>query len=72
MSKDRHMSKDQALDLLDSVRSTSGAGRMEWTAPEGRRTTHNRPRTRSPLTRGMGDREALRQIKEYKEGSLRG
>jgi hypothetical protein len=47
MSKDRHISKDQALDLLDEYRIEITPRRKEWNAPEGRRESKNQARLRS-------------------------
>lgn len=66
MSKDRHMSKDQALDILDAQRPEPGSRRTEWRVPDGRRARHSRSSSRFARMRGLSEKEAELQIKDYK------
>jgi hypothetical protein len=65
MSKDRHISKDQALDLLDEYRIEITPRRKEWNAPEGRRESKNQARLRSIKAREKNEKNAQREIREH-------
>lgn len=67
MSKDRHISKDHALDISDDFRSAPSSRRPEppWSAPDGRRDSHDRARMRALKSRGRSDKDAQRQIRDF-------